>query len=115
MWIPIIAPIGLGFVSLGTDGIYRFDYLMPAELGILVFVGGVLLFWATSRAGSRQSIVSWGLILAAGGMTILMALGDVIPGSVEWAIVIAMLAVYSAAVIVMGVGGALLWRDLFSQ
>ena len=40
VWIPILAPVVFGFVSLGMDGIYRIDYLMPAELGILAFVGG---------------------------------------------------------------------------
>ena len=54
VWIPILAPVALGFISLGMDGFYRLDYLMPAELGILVFVGGALLLWAAIRSRKRH-------------------------------------------------------------
>lgn len=115
VWIPILAPLVFGFVSLGMDGIYRFDYLMPAELGILAFVGGALLLWAGIRAKSRWGIIAWGLGIAAGSISILMAFGDVVPGSLEWAIVVGLLIAYSLAIVVMGVGGVLLCRDLFKK
>ena len=115
VWIPILAPVFFGFVSLGMDGIYRFDYLMPAELGILAFVGGAFLFWAAIRAKSRQAIVARGLGIAAGSIAILNAFGDVVPGSLEWAIVVGLLIAYSLAIVVMGIGGVLLWRDLFKK
>ena len=114
-WIPVLAPVAFGFVSLGMDGIYRFDYLMPAELGILAFVGGALLLWAAIRAKSRQGTIAWGLGIAAGSIAVLMAFGDVEPGSLEWAIVVGLLIAYSLAIVVMGVGGVLLWRDLFNK
>jgi cytochrome b subunit of formate dehydrogenase len=44
-----------------------------------------------------------------------MAFGDVEPGSLEWAIVVGLLIAYSLAIVVMGVGGVLLWRDLFKK
>jgi hypothetical protein len=112
VWIPILAPIGFGFVSLGMDGIYRFDFLMPAELGVVVFVGGALVLWAAISAKSKQVIIAWGLGIAAGSIAILSALGDVEPGSLKWAIAIGLLAAYSLALLVLGVGGVLLWRDL---
>lgn len=115
VWIPILAPFVLGFVSLGMDGIYRFDYLMPAELGILAFAGAALLLWAAIRARSRQRIIAWGLGIAAGSIAVLMAFGDVEPGSLKWAIVVGLLSAYSLAIVVMGAGGALLWRDLFRK
>ncbi|MBI5822597.1 MAG: hypothetical protein HZB18_01105 [Chloroflexi bacterium] len=115
VWIPILAPVIFGFVSLVMDGIYRFDYLMPAELGILVFVGGALLLWGAIRAKSRQGIIAWGLGIAAGSISILNAFGDVEPGSLKWAIVVGLLIAYSLAIVVMGVGGVLLWRDLFKK
>jgi hypothetical protein len=115
VWIPILAPVVFVFVSLGMDGIYRFDYLMPAELGILVFVGGALLLWAAIRAKSQRGIIAWGLGIAAGSIAVLMAFGDVEPGSLEWAIVVGLLIAYSLAIVVMGVGGVLLWRDLFKK
>ncbi len=115
VWIPILAPVVLGFVSLGMDGIYRFDYLMPAELGILVFVGGALLLWAAIRAKSRRGIIAWGLGIAAVSIAVLNAFGDVVPGSLKWAIVVGLLIAYSLAIVVMGIGGILLWRDLFKK
>jgi hypothetical protein len=115
VWIPILAPVAFGFISLGMDGIYRIDYLMPAELGILVFVGGALLLWAAIRAKSRQGIITWGLGIAAVSIVILNSFGDVVPGSLEWAIVVGLLIAYSLAIVVMGVGGVLLWRVLFKK
>ena len=115
VWIPILAPVVFGFVSLGMDGVYRFDYLMPAELGILAFVGGALLLWTAFRAKSQQGIIAWGLGIAAGSIAVLMAFGDVEPGSLEWAIVVGLLIAYSLAIVVMGIGGVLLWRDLFKK
>jgi len=113
VWFPVLAPLLLGFISLGTHGIYRLDYLMPAELGILVFVGGALLLWGTLRTGLRRGIIVWGFGLAAGSITILMSFGDVVPGGLEWAIVVGLLITYTLAIMVMGTGGILLWRDLF--
>jgi len=112
VWIPVLAPIILGFISLTTDGIYRFDYLMPAELGILVFIGGVLLLWGATRAKSRQGIVAWMFGIAAVSILILFTFGDVVPGSWEWMVAIGLLIAYSLAIVGMGIGGIFLWRDL---
>jgi len=113
VWFPILAPLALGFVSLGMDGIYRLDYLMPAELGVLVFLGGATLIWAAVRSGYRRGILFWGLGLAAASIALLMALGDVVPGSLEWALAIGLLATYTLGILVMGTGGISLWRHLF--
>jgi len=115
VWFPILAPLVLGFISLGMDGVYRLDYLMPAELGILVIVGGALLIWGALRTGYRRKIIFWGFGLAAGSIAILMAFGDVVPGGLEWAIAIGLLVTYALAIMIMGVGGILLWRDLFKK
>lgn len=113
VWIPILAPLVFGFFSLSMDGVYRFDFLMPAELGILVFGGGASLLWGAIRARSQQGIIAWGLGIAAGSIALLLALGDVEPGSLRWGIAIGLLVVYSLAIVVMGVGGVLLARILF--
>jgi hypothetical protein len=115
VWFPILAPFVLGFVSLGMDGIYRFDFLMPAELGILVFAGGVLLIWGAFRTRVRQRIIAWGLGLAVGSIAILNAFGDVVPGSLEWGIAVGLLITYSLAIVDMGIGGLLLWKDVFGK
>jgi hypothetical protein len=115
VWFPILAPVVLGFISLVADGIYRLDYLMPAELGILVFVGGALLLWGAIRTRLRRGIIAWGFGLAAGSIAILISFGDVEPGSLEWAIAVGLLITYTLAIVVMGVGGILLWRNLFKK
>jgi hypothetical protein len=115
VWFPILAPVILGFFPLVSDGIYRFDYLMPAELGVLVFVGGASLIWGSLRSGSRRRVIFWGFGLSAISAAVLMALGDVVPGSLEWALAIGLLATYTLGILVMGVGGILLWRDLFGK
>ena len=115
VWFPILAPVVLGFISLVADGIYRLDYLMPAELGILVFVGGALLLWDAIRTRLRRGIIAWGFGLAAGSIAILISFGDVEPGSLEWAIAVGLLITYTLAIVVMGVGGILLWRNLFKK
>jgi hypothetical protein len=115
VWFPILAPLVLGFISLGMDGIFRFDYLMPAELGILVFIGGATLIWGAMRTGYRRGIIFWGFGLAAASIAVLMVLGDVVPGSLEWVIAIGLLVTYALAIMIMGVGGILLWRDLFKR
>ena len=115
VWFPVLAPVILGFVPLLSDGIYRFDYLMPMELGMVAFAGGILLIWGTIRTRLRRKIIAWGLGLAAGSAVILMAIGDVVPGSLEWGIAIGLLVTYSLALVVMGIGGILLCRDLFEK
>ena len=115
VWASILAPVVLGFISLGTDGIYRFDYLMPAELGPVIFIGGILLFWVAIRVKSQRGIIAWGLGIAAGSIALLNTFGDVEPGSMRWAIVVGLLIVYSMSIVVMGIGGVLLWRNLYKK
>ena len=112
VWFPLLAPLVLGFISLLTDGIFRLDYLMPAELGVLVFVGGILLLWGAIRTRVWRDILAWGFGLAVVSITILVSFGDVMPGSLEWAIAVGLLITYTLAIIVMGIGGILLWRYL---
>lgn len=112
-WSPVLAPVVLGFFPLVTDGVYRFDYLMPVELGMVAFAGGALLIWGAMRARLRRRIMFWAFGLAAGSVVILLAIGDVVPGGLEWAFAMFLLVAYSLAIVVMGIGGILLWKDLF--
>ena len=113
VWIPLLAPILFGLVSLTVDHIFRFDYLMPAELGLLAFGGGILLLWAALRVRLRLGIIAWGLGIAVAAMVVLNVFGDVEPGSWQWATAIGLLSTYSLAIAVVCVGGVLLLRDLF--
>lgn len=121
VWLPILAPILFSAILFGAERVFRFDYLMPAELGLFAFGGGILLLGAALRARSHVKVIAWGL-----GVALVMMLGMmVIPqvtgladgstpiGGWEWALVLGILAVYMLAVAAVGVGGILLLRDLF--
>jgi hypothetical protein len=121
VWFPILAPVVLTVIGLIADGLFRFDYLMPAELFPAALVGGGLLMGAALRARSRRGLIGWGLGIAAGllvgGQALAvvtgLASGDAEPAGWLLALVLASIAVYSLALVVIAIGGALLVRDLF--
>ena len=121
VWIPVLAPVLIGGIVLIASGDFRFDYLMPAELFYFALLGGLLLVWAALRARARRVLIGWGFVAAVGlpvvGQVIAsitgLASGDVEPGGWQWALVIGALVAYSLALVVLGIGGILLLRDLF--
>jgi len=121
VWFPILAPVLLSAAVIIQERLFRFDYLMPAELFPVALVGGGLLIWAALRARSRRGLIGWGLGIAVsllvGGQALAvvtgLASGETEPGGWWWALVLALIVVYSLALVVIGVGGVLLLRDLF--
>ena len=65
VWIPLLAPVFFSVMFLIRTGMFRMDYLMPAELFLFALVGGVLLIWAALRARARWRLVGWGMGVAA--------------------------------------------------
>jgi hypothetical protein len=123
VWIPILAPILFSFAFVITENVWRFDYLMPAELFLLALIGGSLLIWATIRAHSHQRLVGWALatavFLLAGGQA-LAELTGLASGAAEAAgwrlgLVLASLVGYSLALVALGIGGLLLLLKLFKK
>jgi hypothetical protein len=118
---PILAPIVVSMIGFITRRMFRFDYLMPAELFLVALVGGGLLMWSALRARSRRGIIGWGLGIAVGSLVGGQALavvtglasGETEPVGLSWALVLASLGIYSLALVVIGIGGVLLARDLF--
>ena len=121
VWFPILAPILLAIVMFFAEGRFLLDYLMPAELFLFALAGSGLLFWAALRAHSHAKFIVWGT-----GIAVFLFLGvqwfaeitGLASGATEpvgwmWAVVIASLAIYSLALIMIGTGGALFVRDLF--
>ena len=123
VWFPILAPILRSVVFIITNRIFRFDYLMPAELFPFALVGGGLLIWAALRARSRQRLIGWGLGSAVGLLVIgqvLAIVSGLASGKTEpvgwwWILVLASLVIYSLALVAIGIGGILLSRDLFKK
>ncbi|MCK7481791.1 MAG: hypothetical protein M0C28_34910 [Candidatus Moduliflexus flocculans] len=124
VWLPILAPILFSAILTRSERTcFLVDYLMPAELGLFAFGGGILLLVAAIRARSQVKLIGWGLgtalVMMAGVMVIPMvtglADGSTPIGGWEWMLVLGILALYTAAVIAVGVGGVLLLRDLFKH
>jgi hypothetical protein len=123
VWMPLLAPLLLGLLSWIFDGVFRFDYLMPAELFALILVGGGLLLWAARRTGTYFGFFAWGLgvailALISSQVTAVvtgLASGETAIGGWQWALVLGLFALYVAAVAAIGVGGLLLLRRLFQH
>lgn len=121
VWFPILTPAVLSAVSLVTRPVFRFDYLMPAELFPVALPGGGLLLWAALRARARRGLIGWGLAIAivalVGGQALAvvtgLASGAAEPAGVWWALVLGAIAVYTLALVVLGLAGIRLLRDLF--
>ncbi len=121
VWFPVLAPFIFSAGSLMGDGIFRFDFLMPAELFPLILIGGGLLFWASRRAGSQQKFIGWSLVLtvvflvSCQGLAMItgLASGETEPVGLPLIAVTYLLAGYILGAVAVGVGGLLLLRDLF--
>jgi len=121
VWFPILAPILITTILFIQEQIFRLDYLMPAELGLFAFGGGILLLVAAIRAHSHAKFIGWGLGIALvtiiGGQALAvvtgLADGSTETGGWQWMLVLGSLVIYILAVIEVGVGGILLSRDVF--
>ncbi len=123
VWLPILAPLFFSAVRFVQVRRFLLDYLMPAELFLLVLVGGGLLIWAAMRMRSQRALIGGGLgaavVLLFAGQALAfvtgLASGEIEPAGWPWAVVVASLAAYALAVIIVGVGGLLLTRKLFAS
>ncbi|MHB1357515.1 MAG: hypothetical protein ACYCZF_16220 [Anaerolineae bacterium] len=123
VWFPLAATIFSSLLRLISGRVFLFDYLMPAELFPAAFIGGGLLLWAALRARSWRGLVAFGLagalVLLVAGQTLAvitgLASGETEPEGWPWALVTTSLGGYTAALVVMGVGGVLLLRVLFKR
>lgn len=120
-WFPILAPVLLSLAKMLADGIFRFDYLMPAELFPFALAGGLLLLWAALRAKTQVKIIGWGLgaaVVLLGGSQALAVVTGLASGSTEptgwvWAVVLVAIIAYALALVAVAVGGVLLLRDAY--
>jgi hypothetical protein len=123
VWFPILATIFISISYFPRAHRFLFDYLLPAELLPAFILGGLLLLWAAFRAQARRAILGWSfgaavvLLFVAGGLAAVtgLASGETPPGGWQSAVVFAFIMLYILAVIITGIGGALLIIDLFKQ
>lgn len=96
---------------------------MPAELFLSALLGGISLFWAALRAHSYHKQIGWGLLIAvillfgAQGLAEVtgLASGETEPTTGLIALVLVPILIYALMLAAVGVGGALLTRDLFKH
>jgi hypothetical protein len=123
VWFPILGTVVTAVIGSIRSRVFRFDYLMPAELFPLAFAGCVLLLWAALRARSRRGLIGWGigvmLALLFGGQAIAVATGlasgETEPAGWPWALVLATIVAYTLALVEIGSTGVLLVQDLFQH
>jgi hypothetical protein len=123
VWVPVVAPLVFtGWGDIGTER-FNFDWLIPAELAPVMFVGGGLLLWAALRAHARRALVAWGLGIAVGSIAVGallttvtgLASGATEPRGLLWVALIGPIVVLVGATIELGVAGVLLTMDLFAH
>jgi hypothetical protein len=125
VWSPIVATLVTSILGSIRSMQFRLDWLMPAELSPLTAVGALLLLAAALLARARRGWVLTGIgisigTIAAGSVIAQvsgLASGEVQPETavVPWAMVLTAIGGYVAGVVVLGVAGILLLRDLFRR
>jgi hypothetical protein len=122
-WIPILFTILTSVIGTARSGMFRFDYLMPAELFPIALVGALLLLLAARRAHSHLRPIGWSFGAAVaflvGSQTIAvvsgLASGAIEPSGWIWALVITSIALFSLALVALGIAGILLVKKLYSS
>jgi hypothetical protein len=121
--LPVVAPMVFSLIRLAQSGRFGFDYLMPAELGLLVLVGASLLIWAAIRARFMVKLISWTASLAVltvvGGQSLAVVTGFA-DGSTSqaspWMVaVLSLLGAYDLLVLLLFITGCRLCRDVFAK
>jgi len=123
VWLPILIPLVFLVVHLISTGSFLFDFLMPAELGLMVFIGAGLLMWASISNHTRIKWIAWGygiavvLLLGGQGLAVLtgLASGDIAASGWKYNLVLGMMIGYDLAVVALGLGGIMLAIDLFRK
>jgi hypothetical protein len=121
VWLPVLAPVVFSIIRWIQVGDFMIDYLMPAELGLAVLIGAALLLWAALRARSHLKWIIWSigiailLLFGSQGVAVLTGLASGKIGQTGWQFVLTlgMIIGYDLAVILLGIGGLLMVRDLF--
>ncbi len=123
VWFPIAAPLVFGLLHSLRSGRLVIDYLMPAELLPVVLLGSGLLLWAALRVRSYHRLIGWALGIGIAALVISqwiaeitgLASGAMEPTGWQFVLVLSIFSLYDLCVIIIGVGGILLWRKLVRQ
>lgn len=121
LWFPLVVPLLFAIFAFFQRGRFLFDYFIPAEIFPVTLAGGLALVWASLRARARQWLIIGGLVFAVlllvAGQAVAVATGlasgATEPAGWPWALVMSSMVLFWLGLILAGVGGILLIRDLF--
>lgn len=120
--IPVVAPIIFAIISFASGNGFRLDYLMPAELFIMVLIGAALLIWASIRAKKLIKPIAWTLgisVVLLIACQVIAQISGLADGRIEasgpyFVIVMAMLVLFDLGVIGLVVLGGMLISRVFT-
>ena len=122
IWLPLLAPVFFGFMSLFSNGKFLFDYLMPAEVFPSILVGAGLLIWASIRAKRYLKPILWSLgvgialLLISQGVAMVTGLANgKVQGGWQMILVMGIYFGFLLAMLILGVCAVLLVRTLFMK
>jgi hypothetical protein len=123
VWVPVLAPLVFTRWAAIGSGHFNFDWLIPAELSPVAFIGGALLLCAALLAKSRRGLIGWGLGVAIGSvglgalltMSTGLASGATEPQGWLWLAIVGPIVLLIGAMIELGIAGILLSMDLFTH
>lgn len=118
--LPFVATVGLAIVGTLMEGRVLFDWLMPAELALATFLGGLALLVVAWRTELRRGAVGLALAASVALFTLTngvatwtgLAHGDEAPEGWRLALVLAVYLAYVLAALTLAVLGWALVRDL---
>ncbi|MBW6466174.1 MAG: hypothetical protein K0B06_06695 [Brevefilum sp.] len=120
-WFPILATLVIAVIGSISEQSFRFDFMMPAELGLFSILGSGLLLWAAIRLRSMIKPIAWSLalmvILLFGGQALAvasgLASGERPPTDMMFYLVSSMLMLYSLIIVMPAILGTRLLPDAF--
>ncbi len=119
--LPLLAPFVFSAMMYSRSQMFRFDFMIPAELFPVVLLGGALLLTASLLAKLFRKLICWSLGIAFGlliiGQTIAvttgLADGRIGPDTIWLPIVMGTIIGYALTLFALGYGGILLIKKLF--
>lgn len=123
LWLVILAPVVFSVIRLIRARMFNFDFLLYAELGLMVLGAALMLLWAALRAHKYGALIGGLLALAVvavvAGQGVAVATG-LASGEVEaagwpWVLTVGLIVVYDLAVVALGLAGILLVRALYAN
>lgn len=120
---PLLAPLIIAGLRFKAERGLRVDWFIPAELFLVVLLGGLFLLWAALRARLQRGWIAWSLGLAMlflfGGQALAsitgLATGKIAAQGVWWVAVLATIAIYVVCAASLALNGILILRGLFRR